>query len=196
MIADGEREEIRALLDFWFAAGTPEADCPRDVWWESTPEFDAALRLRFGALHERAARGELQHWLTEPEPALALVILLDQLSRNLHRGTPRAYAADPLAREAAEGALAAGFDKRLAPVRRRFLYMPLMHSEDAADQRRCVALMAAVREPSDAEETIASARWHAEIVTRFGRFPHRNATLGRATTEEEAVFLEQPNSSF
>jgi uncharacterized protein (DUF924 family) len=196
MIDAGDRAAIVALLDFWFAAGTPEADQPRDIWWESDAGFDAELRRRFGALHERAERAELEPWLTEPQGALALVILLDQLSRNFHRGTPRAFASDPLARAATERALALGHDARLPPVRRRFLYMPLMHSEHLGDQQRCVALIEAVTEPSDAAETAASARRHAEIVARFGRFPHRNAALGRATTEEEALFLAQPNSSF
>jgi uncharacterized protein (DUF924 family) len=196
MIDAADRAAIRALLDFWFAAGTEEADRPRDIWWESDAAFDDELRRRFGALHGRAERGELEPWLDEPEGALALAILLDQLSRNLYRGTPRAYASDRLARAVAERALAARFDARLPPVRRRFLYMPLTHSEDLGDQQRCVALIALVTEPPDAAETLASARRHAEIVARFGRFPHRNATLGRVTTEEEAVFLDQPNSSF
>jgi uncharacterized protein (DUF924 family) len=196
VIGDADRRDIRALLDFWFAAGTAEADQPRDIWWESSPAFDAALQTRFLALHGRAERGELESWLTEPEGALALVILLDQLSRNLYRGTPRAYASDALARAAAEHALAAGFDARLPSVRRRFLYMPLMHSEHPADQQRCVALFAAVTEPSDAEHALASARRHAEIIARFGRFPHRNEVLGRETSPAEEAFLQEPNSSF
>jgi uncharacterized protein (DUF924 family) len=196
VIGDPERREIRALLDFWFGAGTGEADQPRDIWWESSPEFDAALRSRFLALHGRAERGELGSWLAEPEGALALVILLDQLSRNLYRGTPRAYASDVLARTAAEHALAAGFDARLPAVRRRFLYMPLMHSEQLADQQRCVALFATVTEPSDAEQALASAQRHAAIIARFGRFPHRNEVLGRETSSAEEAFLREPNSSF
>jgi uncharacterized protein (DUF924 family) len=192
MPSDDDRRRIAALLQFWFAGG----DEPRDIWWRRDDAFDATLRERFGADCERAARGALDHWLKTPDGALALVLLLDQLPRNLHRGDKRAYACDAKARAATDAALARGHDRALSPVRRQFLYMPLQHSEDLADQKRCTALFATLDGLPDHEGTMRITRRHEEIIARFGRFPHRNAVLGRPTTAEEAAFLEEPNSSF
>ncbi len=198
VISPADRGRIAALLDFWFGApGGAEHDRIRAVWFESTEDFDAACREDFLADHERAAAGGYDYWLCEPGGALALVLLLDQMPRNLFRGTPRAWATDAAARAAADAAVARGFDRALPVVRRRFLYMPFMHSESLADQDRSMALFSAL--PPDTEgqaETMESARRHHDIIARFGRFPHRNAILGRRSTPEEEAFLKEPNSSF
>lgn len=184
----------RALLDFWFAPpGSPEHGEDRAVWWEADPAFDAELRRCFLDLHEAAAAGRLDAWPETPEGALALVLALDQLPRNMFRGTPRAYATDERARAVAEAALARGDDRALPFELAKFLYLPFMHSEDLADQRRCLALCEA---RPGGELTADFARRHLEIVERFGRFPHRNAVLGRPSTAEELAFLEEPGSSF
>lgn len=135
---------------------------------------------------DAAARGELSDWEETPEGVYALLLLLDQFPRNLHRGSAHAFAADPLAREVAGRAIARGFDRTFDNPERRFLYLPFMHSEDLADQERCVAL-------SEASGDDDSTRWaiiHRDIIRDFGRFPHRNAVLGRETTDEERRFLE------
>ena len=196
MIPDTDRPRIAALLDFWFAAGTPEWNQPRKVWWVKDPAFDEDLRQRFLDDHLRAASGALASWQDEPESCLALVLLLDQLPRNLFRGSPRAFATDPLAREVAGHALARGFDREMPKVRRSFLYLPFEHSESLADQHRCVRLFEAMAETPEDRETARHAHLHRDIVARVGRFPHRNAVLGRETTPEEAEFLKEPGSSF
>lgn len=190
---DGPPGRARALLDFWFGpAGS--AGGKRDIWFEPDPHFDAALRERFLDDQQRAAAGEYDDWLAAPETALALVLLLDQLPRNIYRGTPAAYASDAQARRAARAALARGHDRRLAPVERLFLYLPFEHSEDLADQALSVRLLAALRGLDP--DTGRYAERHREIIARFGRFPHRNAILGRASTPEEEAFLEEPDSAF
>jgi uncharacterized protein (DUF924 family) len=166
------------VVAFWQAAGPAK-------WFTKDAAFDAAIRDRFLATYEAAAAGELAHWDSTPEGALALVILLDQFSRNMFRANARTYAADPYARAVADGALARGFDRAVAPDLRTFFYLPFMHSEALADQERCVALYRAV---GDAE-SLRYAEDHADIIRRFGRFPHRNAVLGRATTADEQAFL-------
>ena len=181
------------ILDFWFGApGTPGHGEFREVWFKQNPEFDAEIRRRFLHAYEQAAAGACDGWCESPEGCLALVLLLDQVPRNLFRGDPRAWATDPKARAVARQALERGHDRDLSPHGRAFLYMPFMHSEDPADQRRSLALFEALGLPASLE----AARRHLEIVERFGRFPHRNAVLGRATTPEEAAFLQEPNSSF
>ena len=191
-IAPDERQRIDSLLRFWFAEG----DNPRQVWWERNDEFDRACTERFMADHARAAAGELRHWTAEPDAALALVLLLDQLPRNLFRGTARAYASDAMALDAARSAVAAGHDGPLHSVKRQFLYLPFQHSEELADQDEAVRLFAALADHPEYSETLRIAERHREIIARFGRFPHRNAALGRATTPEEAAFLKEPESSF
>lgn len=192
-----EAERQRALLEFWFGApGSPEHDTPRKLWFERNDDFDAALRARFGADHARACAGGCDDWCETAEGALALVLLLDQLSRNLHRGEARAFAQDAQARDVARRALAHGFDRAVAPVRRLFFYLPLMHSEEIADQEHCLTLVAAMPASAERDSSLASARRHRDIVARFGRFPHRNLALGRASTAAETEFLAGPNSSF
>lgn len=186
-----------ALLDFWFGPpGTPERTQAREVWFKADAAFDAACRRQFLGDHERAAAGELAAWQRAPESSLALVLLLDQLPRNLFRDTPRAFATDPLARQMARHAIDAGFDRRLPPVWRWFFYLPFEHAEELADQALCVALHQSLPEDGDKAELLHYARRHYEIIARFGRFPHRNRVLGRTSTPEEAEFLREPGSAF
>ncbi|MEZ4446654.1 MAG: DUF924 family protein [Polyangiaceae bacterium] len=192
------------VLTFWFGELSHHADMgtKAKAWFTKDDDFDAAIRERFGATLEQAATGALDGWKETPRGSLALVLVLDQFPRNLHRGTPAAFAQDPRARAVTEQAIDAGQDAALRVVERQFLYMPLMHSEDVADVRRCLALAEATLAPlAEAERApfqgwITSGRRHLEIVERFGRYPHRNAVLGRASTPEEEVFLTEPNSSF
>lgn len=171
---------IDEVLEFWAAAG-PER------WFAKDEAFDAACRERFVLTHEAAARGDLNDWELSPRGALALCLLLDQLPRNMFRGTRRAYRSDDAAVMTADRAIERGHDKAVEPALRRFFYLPFMHSEDAADQERSVALNEAL---GDAD-AIQWARHHRDIIARFGRFPHRNAILGRESTPEEAAFLAE-----
>ena len=186
---------VEDVLDFWF--GPPELlGKSRPRWFRKDEKFDAEIWRRFGALHAAAALGELESWRGEPRPMLALVVILDQFSRNLHRGDARAFAQDAHALGCARDALARGDDATLLPVERQFLYMPFEHSEDLADQERAVELMGALEAFEPTRGLVEWAERHREVVRRFGRFPHRNAVLGRASTPEEAEFLKQPGSSF
>jgi len=171
--------EPAAVLAFWRAAGP-------DKWFKKDTAFDNAIRERFVGTYEAAAKGELDGWDGTPEGALALTIVLDQLPRNMFRGSARAFAADPIARAVADRALARGFDQKIDPGERQFFYLPFEHSELPADQERSCALC---RATGDAE-LLKWAELHADIIRRFGRFPHRNAVLGRTTTAEEQAFLE------
>jgi uncharacterized protein (DUF924 family) len=168
-----------AVLAFWRAA-SPEK------WFKKDTAFDDGIRRRFLETYQAAAAGKLAGWEETPEGALALLIVLDQFARNMFRGSARAFAADPLARAVAERALARGFDQQTPLPDRQFFYLPFEHSESLADQERCVALF---RATGDAE-AVKWAELHADIIRRFGRFPHRNAALGRATTAEEQAFLD------
>ena len=182
-----------SVLDFWFG---PEAGKPRPEWFRKDEAFDAQIRERFGAVHEAASRRELEAWREEPRSMLALVIVLDQFSRNLFRGEARAFAQDAHALECANQALARGDDRAMLPVQRQFLYLPYEHSESLADQVKGEELM---RGLDGFEETRGISEWavkHRVIIERFGRFPHRNAALGRVSTPEEVAFLTEPNSSF
>jgi uncharacterized protein (DUF924 family) len=167
------------VVAFWREAG-------RDKWFNKNDGFDAEIRRRFLATYEAAAAGRLSDWEASPDGALALVLALDQFPRNLFRGDARTYATDSLARDIADRAIAKGLDSKVDPTLRNFFYLPFMHSEALADQERCVALY---RAAGDADGT----RWaehHADIVRKYGRFPHRNALLGRNTTPEEQAFLD------
>jgi uncharacterized protein (DUF924 family) len=179
-------DEIQAVIGYWFAPGQ------QDRWFAADPGFDGEIRARFLPLVERAAAGELGAWAGSAEGSLALCLLLDQFPRNIWRGTARAFACDRLARDVARAALAAGHDRDLPPDRRPFLYLPFEHSEDLADQDRCVELMRQLGDP----QMLDYAQRHRDIVARFGRFPHRNAILGRPSRAEETHFLQQPGSSF
>lgn len=174
------------ILDFWFVKSTPED------WFKKNDGFDATIRERFGALVEDAAAARLDGWRGSADGCLALILLLDQFTRNIHRGSPQAFAADHLALDYARHALNQGYDRAVAAERRPFYYLPFEHSEDLADQERSVRLFEAHGDPVMLDYAIR----HKVIVERFGRFPHRNAVLGRASTPEELEFLAGPNSSF
>jgi uncharacterized protein (DUF924 family) len=195
------------VLQFWFGeigedGSVDEATSSR--WWKKDPAFDDEIRARFGGLLDAAAAGELGGWRFDPHTALASVILLDQLSRNMYRDSGRAFAYDELAREASQYSLAAGYDEWLHDLEAYFLFMPFMHSEELEDQREGVRLFDERAERaapgSRVREMLARgadyARRHMAIIERFGRFPHRNRPLGRESTEEELEFLRQPGSSF
>jgi len=167
------------VLDFWRAAGPQQ-------WFRKDEAFDRRFRERFLATHEAAAAGRLAEWAGNPEGALALALLLDQFPRNAFRDTPRMYATDPQARAVARAALDAGFDQAVDAQLRPFFYLPFMHSEDLGDLDRAVELNRPV-----GGESLRFAEHHRGIVERFGRFPHRNALLGRASTPEEERFLAE-----
>jgi uncharacterized protein (DUF924 family) len=167
------------ILAFWRAAGP-------DKWFEADEVFDGEIRARFVPTYEAAARGALDHWQETTQATLALLILLDQFPRNLFRGEARAYATDAQARAIAERALRRGIDREFPTEERQFFYLPFMHSENVADQERCIALYC---DGADAEG-LRHAEIHADIIRRFGRFPHRNRALGRTTTPDEQAFLE------
>ncbi|HEX2256955.1 MAG TPA: DUF924 family protein [Afifellaceae bacterium] len=173
-------EAAREIVAFWREAGP-------DRWFKRDDAFDAEIRERFAVLHAAAAAGRHDDWADSPEGALALLLLLDQFSRNLHRGQPATYAHDEQARAIASRAVARGFDRDVEPGLRKFFYMPFMHSEALADQELCVRLCHGLYDL----DTLKWARHHAEIIRRFGRFPHRNAILGRHTTPAERAFLEE-----
>jgi uncharacterized protein (DUF924 family) len=189
-------ERAQALLDFWFGPeGNPDREQHREIWFHATPEYDEALRHEFLADYESGAAGKLDAWEAAPEGALALLLLLDQVPRNIFRNTPRAYATDTAARAVAERALARGFDQRVPPAWRLFFLMPLHHSESLADQRRSIELSAARPRGPDRPRGDGSRRRYGvpyvEVIARFGRFPHRNAILGRQSTVEEVAFLAE-----
>ena len=168
---------IAEVVQFWREAGPSR-------WFAKDSGFDATFKARFLALHEAAARRELDAWSSSAEGALALMILLDQFPRNAFRGTAHMYATDPLARHFAQEAIDAGLDAAVDPELRLFMYLPFGHSEDPADQARSVTLQATLGPDSDRH-----ARGHQDIVRRFGRFPHRNALLGRESTAAELAYL-------
>lgn len=199
------KEQAEEVLAFWFGTLGPDGRATseqRARWFTRSDALDAEIRERFGELVGRAARGELSDWLSSRRGRLAYVLLVDQFSRNMFRGTPGMYATDALALAAAGRAIEAGDDTALAFDERGFLYMPFMHSEQLADQERCVALFEAFRDQQTGdlraavEYSLDYAIRHRDIVARFGRFPHRNEILGRASTDEELEFLKQPGSSF
>ncbi len=179
-------QQVSDVLTFWFEETLPEQ------WFVKDEGFDAKVRERFLALWERARAGACDAWTESPHGALALVIVLDQFPRNIFRGDPRSFATDAKALEIAKAAIARGFDEDLTTDEKAFLYMPLQHSEVPADQE----LSCRLNEPLDKPDYYAFAVAHRDIIARFGRFPHRNAVLGRTSTSEEATFLEQPGSSF
>ncbi len=190
-------DDPEELLAFWFGApGDPEYDTGRAVWFEPRHAFDAALRDRFLDHHEAAAAGRLDHWMAAPRSCLALIVALDQLPRNLFRNDPRSYATDEQALAVARHAVARGFDRDMRALERTFVYLPFEHCEDVATQRQCVVLMGQLGYHSRGVRALDSAVRHLAIVARFGRFPHRNVILGRASTPEEIEFLTRPHSTF
>lgn len=166
------------ILEFWTAAGPAK-------WYAKDDAFDAAIKARFEATYGAAAGGAHDDWAATPEGALALIIVLDQFPRNMFRDDARAFATDAKARDTANAAIENGFDSKIAAPLNQFFFMPLMHSEHLADQDRCVAAFA-----DGTPENRKYAEIHRDIICRFGRFPHRNAVLGRTTTPEEQAFLD------
>jgi uncharacterized protein (DUF924 family) len=184
--------EARAVLDFWFGDGGIRVE-----WFRKDPAFDASIAQRFGALVERAVRGELLEWQVEPGSALARILVLDQFTRNIHRDSPRAFSGDAFALAAARAMVAAGHDQQLPPVQRAFVYLPFEHAEELAAQDDAVRLFTALaRAAPELDDMLDYAHKHRVIIQRFGRFPHRNALVGRESTAMELAFLEQPGSRF
>ena len=198
--------EIEQVLDFWFGASGADGTLDpmkKRMWFGDGRKYDDDIRHRFVALHERAARGDLQHgWIETPRGRIALVVVLDQFSRHIHRGTPAAFEQDFAAQQLVIEGLGEGMDHELTPAERAFFYLPLEHAEDLELQRlsvRCfdgLAHTVALAHREDYDGFLDYARRHLEVIERFGRFPHRNAILGRASTPEEIEFLKQPGSSF
>lgn len=194
-----------SIRDFWFGTGTDDAAAARDhakLWWSKNPETDQLIRSRFAAQVEAAADRELDAWGATPRGLLALLLLTDQFPRNIHRNTPEAFAFDPLARTWCLSGLDRGMDKKLRPIERVFFYLPLEHSEAIEHQLLSVQLFTKLFQEVPAEQMdtfrgyLIFALRHRRIIERFGRFPHRNAILGRASTPEEQAFLEEPGLSF
>ncbi len=193
-------ERVEEILRFWF--GDPEDAAgeygqQRQVWFKKDPAFDDIIRQRFLGDVEQALGTALEAWREQPRPCLALVLLLDQFPRNLFRGEARSFAGDRIALATAYHGLERGYDQQVLPVERIFFYLPLEHSENLADQDRSVELARLLHAAYPEFDSILDyALRHREVIQRFGRFPHRNEILGRATTLEEAAFLQQPGSRF
>lgn len=174
------------IIEFWFEEITPEQ------WWKKDEVFDALLIERFSEIHDSASRGELFEWRKHPEGRLAEIIILDQFSRNMFRDTPRAFATDPMSLALSQEAVSRGVDRELTPVQRSFLYMPYMHSESLQIHEVAVELFST----NGIQNNLDFELSHKRIIERFGRYPHRNDILGRASTAEEIEFMTQPGSSF
>ena len=199
------RDDHEEILEFWLGALDAHglaSEAHRRRWWNKDPAFDEEIRRRFLAAHQAVLAGQRARWLDTPSGRLASIIVLDQFSRNMFRDTPRMFAADHRAQQLTLDGLAGGDDGALPVDPRVFCYMPLMHAEDLALQDRCVSLFTALRDTlagparQRIDNNLRFAIQHREIIARFGRFPHRNAALGRPSTAEELAFLEQPGSSF
>jgi uncharacterized protein (DUF924 family) len=177
---------VSEVLDFWFR------EAKREQWFKKDESFDAELRRRFLSISAAVAARPDSALLNDPRTALAALIVFDQMSRNMFRGSPRAFALDPRALALAEGIVARGYDKGMTKDERTFCYLPFEHAENPEAQAKCVELMSGLDDP----DLVKWATAHKVIIDRFGRFPHRNEVLGRASTEEEIAFLKEPGSSF
>ncbi len=185
------------VLAFWLGHPTePDYGARKQFWFQSTPALDREITGRFLETHERAATGAFSGAAHDPAGCLALILLLDQLPRNMFRATPRSFATDAQALALAEQAVAAGCDRGYAPLHRTFFYLPFEHSERLTDQDRAVALFEALPAYELRERAIQMVQRHREIIVRFGRFPHRNEILRRPSTAAEIAFLQEPDSSF
>ena len=190
-------EPWQTVLDFWFLpAGDPKHGESRPEWWQKDPAFDAEIASRFGPLLETALAGGLQQWDGDARATLARIIVLDQFTRNAFRDTARSFAGDSLAQAATLRMVESGADRLLKPAERWFVYMPLQHAENLDLQERSVGLFSALSKDPGYENALDYAVRHRDIIARFGRFPHRNRTLGRESTPDEVEFLKQPGSSF
>jgi uncharacterized protein (DUF924 family) len=191
---------IHQILTFWF--GDPQSEDTRYVerrklWFSKNPELDQVIRTQFQPVYEQAAAGHLEQWRRSHRGCLALLLLFDQFSRNMFRGTAQMLATDSLALEIAEEAIAKGFDQAVPPIQRIFFYLPFEHSENLEHQRRSVELFHQLCQSSpEFEDVLDYAKRHQAVIERFGRFPHRNLMLDRPTSLAEAEFLQQPGSSF
>jgi uncharacterized protein (DUF924 family) len=186
-----------AILAFWFGPqGSPLRNAARAEWFRKDAAFDADIRMRFGDATAVALAGGYGEWCATPEGALARVLLLDQFTRNIHRDTPASFAGDARALATAQDAIDRGLDRALYPHGRWFLYLPFEHAEDRAAQERSLALYGALAKETGLVAPLEWAQKHADVVARFGRYPHRNAILGRTSTPEELAFLEVPGSRF
>jgi uncharacterized protein (DUF924 family) len=183
------------VLTFWFGEGA-EYGRRHKRWFEKDERFDRVVRDRFARLHAEMREGAHRDWLEDARACLARIIVLDQFSRHIYRGSAQAFSTDPLALEAARHLVERGWDKTLLPVERMFAYLPFEHSEALEDQERSCELCEALNGFPEVADTHSYALAHRDIIRRFGRFPHRNAALGRASTPEEVEFLKQPGSSF
>ncbi len=190
--------QAQAVLDFWFLPpDNPGYGQSRAEWFRKDEAFDARIAERFGALIDDALAGGLRAWEATPHGALARLIVLDQLTRNVHRGTPRAFAGDAQALALAQSLTDQGLDQQLPPMLRAFAYLPFEHAEDLTMQARAVELFQLLSQAQPGFESMLDyAQRHQEVIARFGRFPHRNAILGRPSTPQEVAFLRQPGSSF
>ena len=193
----GKMSQFEEILEFWFGnPSQPDYGKPRKVWFVKKSAFDEEVRSRFLSTYQQAAAGELDTWQDSPRSCLALILLLDQLPRNLFRNQPQMLATDPKALSVAQHAVAQGFDQEFLPVQRWFIYLPFEHSENLQHQHRAVELFSTLEDDLESGETIDYAYRHLRVIERFGRFPHRNAILGRESTPEEVAFLKQPGSAF
>jgi len=205
MYRTSSHPQVEELLSFWFGDRVDDAEAADEqaqLWWKHTPAADAEVRQRFGALAEHAAAGELDGWADTPRGLLALILLLDQVPRMVHRGTPRAFAADRAARALTRTALARRYERQLRPIEQLFLLLPLEHSETLADQEEAVERFQALEASVPAawrktfEGFTAYAVAHRDVIARFGRFPHRNDILGRESTDPERAYLAEPGAGF
>jgi len=183
------------VLLFWFG-GPDERGKRHKRWFEKSDAFDREVRGRFLALYGEAAAARRAHWMSHPDECLALILVLDQFPRHMFRGTAKAFAADALALQTARHALAQGYDRAMRPVERLFAYLPFEHSEALADQIAACELTRPLEAFPETADAYPYAVRHREIIERFGRFPHRNEALGRASTPEEIEFLKQPGAGF
>jgi uncharacterized protein (DUF924 family) len=186
-----------AILDFWFGpVGSEEYGTERKAWFRKDDAFDALIRQRFELEIAQALGGAYRAWAATPRGALARILLLDQFTRNSFREAPRAFAGDALALDAADDAVGRHFDAELIAVERWFMYLPFAHAESVAAQERSVQLFTRLASETGLAEPLVWAKRHASVITLFGRFPHRNAILGRPSTAEELAFLTAPGSRF
>lgn len=197
MKSASDTDRAEAVLDFWFgAAGTPEEGTVRREWFAAEPAFDARIAAEFGETIEAALAGECDAWARSAQTACALVIVVDQFTRNVFRGTPRMFEGDRLALHTARRIVAERWDDSYDALQRWFCYMPFEHSESIDDQRESLRLFGALREHPLAGGAWRWAKSHHAVIERFGRFPHRNAILGRVSTPAETAFLREPGSGF
>lgn len=185
------------ILNFWFGhPQDPNYGKERKIWFKKDPNFDQTVKSRFLPTYTQASTGNLAHWQTTPAGCLALILLLDQFPRNMFRGHPQAFATDDQALAVAKHTVSQNFDQQLLPVQRWFIYLPFEHSENLADQQQALDLFATLEDDPQSQSAINYAQRHYDVIQRFGRFPHRNAILGRTNTPEEEAFLQTRGSSF